>query len=201
MWKIFASPCFQHERGIKMTNRDRQRQTVEKHRLFCTLLCSWSISTISDSRLESASCSNLSGAFWGDSMCCRREAERWRNYTKTWLTDFGLGLGFTLPDSGLSGQKKEAEPQLEREKELNIPGYLVRLNYTRSLNSKENHKIVIVAFDYPLDPFNWLHIANLTHQMEYFKISLIYSTHPCVGKPVWKVWKGEALKKTWRMTE
>lgn len=146
MWKIFASPCFRRERGIKMTNGDRQRQTVEKHRLFCTLLCSWSISTISDSRLESASCSNLSGAFWGDSMCCRREAERWRNYTKTWLTDFGPGLGFTLPDSGLSGQKKEAAPQLEREKELK-PVYLVRLNYTWSLNSKENHKIVIVAID------------------------------------------------------
>lgn len=107
VWKIFASPCFWRESGIKMTNGDRQRQTVEKHRLFCTLLCSWSISTISDSRLESASCSNLSGAFWGDSMCCRREVERWRNYTKTWLTDFGPGLGFTLPDSGLSGQKRK----------------------------------------------------------------------------------------------
>lgn len=147
MWKIFASPCFRRERGIKMTNGDRQWQTVEKHRLFCTLLCSWSISTISDSRLESASCSNLSGAFWGDSMCCRREAERWRNYTKTWLTDSGPGLGFTLPDSGLPSQKKETEPQLEREKELK-PGYLVRLDYTWSLNSKENHKIVIVAIDY-----------------------------------------------------
>lgn len=50
-------------------------QSWTKKKRICTLLCSWSISTTSEPRLESASCNNLSGAFWGDNMCFRRDTD------------------------------------------------------------------------------------------------------------------------------
>lgn len=99
-WRSIFSPSrYVRERWkqrVKEGQRGKARQTTShnKNKSVCTLLCSWSISMTSDPRFESASCSNLSGAFWGDSMCCGRETERWRKYTEKCLTHSGPGLGF-----------------------------------------------------------------------------------------------------------
>lgn len=113
----------------KERKEDRQRQRLKssqkKNKSVCTLLCSWSISMTSDPRLESASCSNLSGALWGDSMCCGRETERWRNYIEKCLTHFGPGLGFWTAWLWCCRAKKKrmsnrrAGGKEERKKELN----------------------------------------------------------------------------------
>lgn len=78
---FFSMMLCSRERGWKqdkMTKDGKKMAEMKKNNkewIVCTRLCSWSISTTSDSRLESASCSNLSGAFWGDSMCCSRDGE------------------------------------------------------------------------------------------------------------------------------
>ncbi len=129
----------------KERKEDRQQQRLKssqkKSKTVCTLLCSWSISTTSDPRLESASCSNLSGALWGDSMCCGRETERWRNYIEKCLTHFGPGLGFwTARLWSCRAEKKEDEQREGRRRgkkeSIKQKTHLIKLNIFELCHSK-----------------------------------------------------------------